>query len=107
MKPLGDDVDELARHHDDLARGFAAQVFLHLGARQCSGLDLRSGRFLFDEEPFTQFAVDLHGNLDFILDEQCLVVFRPDAPGEQSAAGGKLRFERLVEFFRQVRGKRI
>ena len=90
------DVHEFARHYDDLARRLAAKMFLHLGARQRGGFDLDSRSLFPDGQPFAQLAVDLHGYLDFVLDEQRLVVFRPNAPGEQAASREEFGFERLV-----------
>ena len=60
---VGDDVDQLARYHDDLADLLAFNEFLHRGQGFGLGFKILLGDIRRDLQAATQFAIDLHHDL--------------------------------------------
>ena len=72
----GAEVDDpgLARPARSGQRRDPGELDGHLGRGPGSGLDLRVGRVGGQDDPAAELAVHLHGNLDFILARQVLVL---------------------------------
>ena len=79
------DVDKLFGNDHDLANRLAVQRILHFRVGARGGLEVGVGRVERYRDPVAHFSVHLQDDLDFIFDEEGLVVARPALGGDRAA----------------------
>ena len=94
---FGDDVHEFPGDHDDFDDGLSCCCFLDFCAGEGGFFDFFFGGFLGNDEALADFAVHLHGEFDFVLDEQGFVMQGPSLLGGEAG-----KTEAAPEFFGEV-----
>ena len=76
-----DDVEDFAGDEDDLADGFAIEVFAHLAAGEGGGFRAFFVDVFGDHKAVAEFAVHLNDEFDLGADEGCWIVSWPGGFG--------------------------